>query len=356
MSVKKNQHFVPRFYLKYFSNSFLGKTLGIYNIPSDKYIDRGNLQKQASKEYFYGEDLAVEDTLAAIEAETAKLFRNICETGVLPPRFSEEHIVMLIFIMILSARTEQSADTQNETADKIFKEIFKYDSRVKDFLDQVVVGWGDNAPLVSIRFAVESIPVLFDLEFKLLVNRTDVPFITSDQPVVLYNQFLERRKAFGGITGYAVKGLQIFFPLNPWLSFVFYDTNVYGVGNKKDCYINITNTKDVMSLNLLQYANAYKNLYFNEFFTEILIQELKDKGSSFRKESLSNVFEYGSVEMKGSSLIHTFISDTRIRLNLSFIRELKKAKRYELGNKMTHIRNQELLDMTERELFLNTDD
>ena len=55
--------------------------------------------------------------------------------------------------------------------------------------------------------------------------------MTSDNPVVLYNMFLERM----GVdeSGMGSRGAFIFMPLSPGLAIVLYDGKVYKIGNKR---------------------------------------------------------------------------------------------------------------------------
>lgn len=58
--------------------------------------------------------------------------------------------------------------------------------------------------------------------------------------------------------------------------------------------------------------------------------------------------EFPSVDQtnnKKTSLPLTYPEDIKINLNLSFIKFLKKAKRYELGNKVVHIRSERVFKM-----------
>lgn len=47
---------------------------------------------------------------------------------------------------------------------------------------------------------------------------------------------------------------------------------------------------------------------------------------------------------ENSSLIHAYSPSVKINLSLSFISETRRAKRYKLGNKSVHIRNEKLLE------------
>ncbi|GLH64474.1 MULTISPECIES: DUF4238 domain-containing protein [Bacillaceae] len=346
MPEKKKQHFVPRFYLKNFSNNLNKKTIGVFNLERERFIVHGDLKNQAYKDYFYGKDGEIESELGKIETEASKIFNKIIEECYVPTYLSESHIVLLIFTIFLAVRTEYSADTQNEILDKMVKTIFKDDPRVKDELDKIVIEYTNPSAFI-LSIVASIIPITFDLKYKLIVNNTDCLFITSDNPVIRYNQFLEKRKPYGSNVGFATKGLQLFLPINPKMFLIFYDDSTYKVGNKKDSVVLINDEKDVKALNVLSCVNAYKNIYFNHQFNESMIREIYNKAKKYRKEQKASVDEYRSIENENSSLIHLYERDIRINLKLSFIKELKKAKGFKIGNRVVHVRNEKLLDAVE---------
>jgi hypothetical protein len=57
LAENKKQHYVPKFYLKYFSNNEEGKSIGVYNLKVGKFIRYSNLENQAFENYFYGKNL-----------------------------------------------------------------------------------------------------------------------------------------------------------------------------------------------------------------------------------------------------------------------------------------------------------
>jgi hypothetical protein len=83
-----------------------------------------------------------------------------------------------------------------------------------------------------------------DLRWKLLQNKTDLPFITSDHPAVRYNQFLEPRIRSGSNTGLVARGLQMFLPLSPKHVLVLFDSETYKVGGMKLRVMNVDVTHD----------------------------------------------------------------------------------------------------------------
>ena len=59
-------------------------------------------------------------------------------------------------------------------------------------------------------------------------------FITSDHPVVLLNQLLDKGDGKRSFSGFSRSGFQMVFPLSPESCLFFYDPKVYKVGNRRD--------------------------------------------------------------------------------------------------------------------------
>ncbi|MGP8213984.1 MAG: DUF4238 domain-containing protein [Bacteroidia bacterium] len=100
---------------------------------------------------------------------------------------------------------------------------------------------------LNLQSLVSSLEVATDLACKLIINNSDISFITCDNPVIRYNQFLEKRKFPGGREGLAIKGLQIFYPICPSLALLFYDNRVYKIGYKKQQSVVTSNSNDISS-------------------------------------------------------------------------------------------------------------
>ncbi|MBA7602980.1 hypothetical protein ES703_10077 [subsurface metagenome] len=347
MAKQKKQHYVPRFYLRNFSVQYQGTSIGIFNIENKKFIPNANLKNQAYKDYFYDKNGVVENLLSPIESKASSIISNIIKNDSFPVRFSADHYNLLTFIVLLQARTQYTADEINEMVDKFVKQIASRVDSLKDKLDEFRVGFVNSAAM-CLKFASMSLPITRDLNYKLLINRTQIPFITSDNPVVLYNQFLETRKKFGSNIGLAVKGLKIFLPLSPKYCILFFDEGVYHVGNEKDKAINITRVDDTDSLNCLHCVNSYRNVYFNEDIPLEYITEIFSKIKKYRRKIKTLICEYkGQTNSEGNFplLLHTYRKDIKINLYISFISLTESAKKYDLGNKVAHVRDEKLLEM-----------
>lgn len=339
MPSKKNQHFVPRFYLKNFSNDKKKNFIGLFNIDSEVYIKNAKLKTQASRDYFYGKDGKVEDLFGIIENKVSPIISDIIKEEELPKFKSTEYQELLLFTLFQSTRTEHYFETHNETFEKI--DMVVYGEKTGNF------NLEDEIPKLIVEQIYKFVlPVVKDLHYVLLKNGTNEEFITSDHPVVKYNQFLEKRNAHGGITGFLTKGLQIFLPISPQLCILYYDPFTYKVGKRKDQLIPISNEEEIMAINKLQIVNANQILYFSKNVNELYINEMTKEVNRHNEKAIVN--EYKSMNGENRSLIHSYSPSVKINLSLSFISETRRAKRYKLGNKSVHIRNEKLLEELRR--------
>jgi len=341
---KKRQHYVPKFLLKQFSIDGNDKQINIYNITNDTIIDSASLKEQAAESYFYGKDGVIEDSFGKIETVAAKVFNEIIGEK-LPPQNTSNHSVILYFALTLGARTLYKADEQVELVNKLMKKIASLDPKLKDHLDDFEIKV-ENPLSMTLKAVATSLPLAVDLKYKLLINKTKTPFVISDNPVVYYNNFLEERKKIGSNIGVAVKGLQIFLPISPSHLLIFYDSAVYKVNGAKRNIFEIENSNDILSLNGLQFLNANLNVYYNSNFSSVNLKNLKNSYEKYRRSRKTNLSEYrevNSTKEVPNILLQFSAEDIKCKLNLSFIKTLKKAKDYDLGNKLVHLRNENLV-------------
>ncbi len=336
---------MPVFYLKNFALNSSNKLIALFNLRSNTFVLQAGLKDQAYKNYFYGADKFLEDNLGFVEDVAATVIRNIIHTDNDPKYLSQDHFTLLAFTILLNARTLYASEALDEMIDKLAKQIFSKDPKYKDHIKNVKFSL-NNPAHGSIQGATQSFPIVLDLEYKLIINNTKLPFITSDNPVVLYNQFFENRKTWGSNTGYATKGLQIYIPLSPRHLILFYDPKLYRIGSKRHKPITTVKATDIDALNSLQVLNAHSNLYFNESITEKYIRDLTENAAHNIRKSKNDINEYeGGNDEQGNihSLIHFFKNDIRCGLTLSFARESPKSNDFVLGHKTVHLRDELLV-------------
>jgi Protein of unknown function (DUF4238) len=255
MPQNKRHHYVPRFYLRNFSSTG-GQSIDIYNIRRGLIVNQGNLARQCYRDYFYGKTPAVEQHFAKIEANAANIIRSAIVHGQCPKKFSQEHLSLIAFIALQHSRTTYAEAAVNEQIDKLAKATV---ARHLEGIEKVKISMND-AVMFSIRQTLLVAPVLYDLNVKLLIADSACRFITSDNPVVLYNHLYGKERKFGTV-GFSCVGLQIFLPISPRHSFIFFDGGVYRVGSPRHQSIAIS-PSDVVALNEFQWYNALENLYF----------------------------------------------------------------------------------------------
>lgn len=344
MADKKKQHYIPKLYLKLFSINRENSQIALFYIPKELYKASVPLKSQAKEDYFYGEDGTLEEDLSKLEALAAPCLKGIIKTSALPKKLSEGYFKILSFSMIMSSRTKDAAEEINAITDQMAKLMMSGHDEFKDKIDDYVIKQ-KNAAAMAVATTAESLPITFDLKLKLLINRTSLRFITSDNPVIKYNQFLEQRKHFGGHVGLATKGLQIFFPVSPTHMLCFYDDWVYKIGDKLKTVVEITVAEDIDKLNSLQILNCFDHLYFNSDISERYIRQLYLKVNNKRIVEYSQIKELQKSKKENGEervLYHSMKQNLNINLQLSFITQTKKAKKHVLNNYAAQLRNEAL--------------
>jgi len=262
-----NQHYVPKLLLKRFS--YEDKiNIGLMSASSGEVRSPIPYKPQCAKHYFYGKDLFIEKKLGKIEDETGKIIDLI--SSISDPhidRSSRAHILLTIFAVYQYVRTDKALKLAEEVVEKnysIAKEHAKPNLMLKlaetangqlseqelsEFYDNVTVSM-TNPHSIMFESANSIILPSLQLEMKLLINDTEIPFIISDNPLVYMDA--QSEDCF----------YRMLLPLTPKLLLVFYDGRKYKIGLRKANFHKLTNETDVFYLNVLQYLNCQKNIYF----------------------------------------------------------------------------------------------
>lgn len=341
---KKNQHFVPRLCLRAFSLNNNKTHVGLFHLDKELYLPGGSLKHQGSEDYFYGNDGALEDKLAKLEEKTAPYLKRIQDTNSIPPKGTEAYGLILLFTVILSARTKDAVSAMDEMTSKTINQIMKYDESVSRLADKYEISMKNSAAIL-VSAAAGKVHLAEDLRMKLLVNEAQTKFIFSDNPVVKYNQFLEQRKHPGGHAGIATKGLQIFFPVSPTHMLCFYDEWVYKIGNRFKQVLHLSNSNDIEQLNKLQVLNCFDHLYFNHEISEYYIRTMYGRAKAQRLTEYTKMHETNSyIDSEGREHIRFMTSgiNHEINLNLTFIKQTRKAKAHVLNDYAAQLRNENL--------------
>jgi len=330
MAANKKHHYVPRFYLRHFTTD--GRSLSLYNIESDLLVASANLKNQCYRDYMYGKDGKQEQNLSLLEGALADLLKRVLKYHLLPAPWSPDHESLCILTLLQNARTAYASDAMDEFSDKMWKQVLEKDPRFPtDMLEKVRIVNTDPA-----NFAVFTMLRLYhlimDMDYRLLLAAEESEFITSDNPVVLYNQLLEF-EPFGSKTGLACKGLQIFLPLSPKVLIAFFDRDVYAYSPRQAIIAQVPTREDMNQLNALQVVSALENVYFATPAADIF--RVVGRSKQLRRTRKAKVIALPETQTETgfSQVIGGSREDVRTNLALSFVKLIKPAKRWQTERK-----------------------
>ena len=163
LSKGKNQHFVPRHYLRRFSFDG-GKRIRLFNLASNRCVANAPLKTQCSADYFYSKDPRIESQICELEGAAESHFSEIYDSRDIAPA---KHDDLLIILLMMKGRTRQSAESINLMYEAVAKEIFRKKTRLegKDlpkYFDRLRIR-EESAALRAFRHNVLAYPVILDL-------------------------------------------------------------------------------------------------------------------------------------------------------------------------------------------------
>ncbi|MES2704620.1 MAG: DUF4238 domain-containing protein [Bacteroidota bacterium] len=323
----KQHHYIPRFYLKRFSINDEGKCIALYNLKNKKFIQNAPIKHQACSAFLYGTDDLIENELAKLEGIIARFMHFWIDKKILdlPPQNSPAFTAIKRFILYQIFRTVKEGNHTLDLLDQAFKAFVHVHLPNKvQFLDGAKV-FTEDSVLLSLLHAMDKDYLLNFLKCRFILNLTDLPFITSDAPVVRYNQLMEEIGLYTGATGLSVKGLQIFFPIHARLMICLFDPKVYACGKEEKDYVVTESMDDIHQLNALQYLNCDWQLFFDELVSQEYIEYIAENYEAKRAE----IGPFSKL-IKTSNKIELFSSseDAQIDLKLTFFEILSDAKKF----------------------------
>lgn len=266
MATNKNQHFVPRCYLRQFTNGSNKKAIDLFNIDRDRHIKGAAIKHQCSGDYFYGENDILENLIQSYEISYAETAKHIIANESIDD-VDIKNLLRFIYLQYLrtDAASRRSVEMSEDTTDLIGLSPTQFSLKIKE------------AVQFSMQIFVETNDSLDDLSIVFLKNNTSIPFITSDDPSIVINKWAHNNKhIIGNGIGAHTAGLICILPISPTVCCCAYDGSIYTV-KKKDKWLSIKNDKDIESINSMQYCNCFANLYF-----------LEDKNNYIRELHQSN--------------------------------------------------------------------
>jgi hypothetical protein len=328
---KNKHHYVPKFYLRSFSST--PKQIHLYNLDRRKAIQNVSLADQCFGSRLYGETDDTENALALLEDMFARVLHEIVRSSLLPRNNSPEQELLVLFVALQMIRTTSHAKRVNTMIDKMTKEAFRDDNRL-DGIDLAHIRIGFHKPeLFSLSLTPVIANAIADLQMHLVCADSHQTFITSDNPVYKYNQYLESVKGVG-VTGGLSRGLQLFLPLSPNHLLMLYDRSVYKVDTRKATVTQGIPDSDVATFNSLQILSAERNLYFNDWSKEKYVASIAEKWIKRRIVDPVRVEEFVAEGDDTKSLIAEHERLPNLRLSLSFVGIQKRARQISLQDRV----------------------
>lgn len=287
-NVVKNQHYVPKAYLRFFSRKSKDDC---YIAVMDKNKDKPfmtNIENIASCKYFYEVNSKPENYWEKfysknIESSLPRIFNNIISASTISQNNAtilntmlKKEMSKIIFSQISRTRKarefydEIGNDIKTQFINGVYKEFNNILSKQhKEVLEKI----RNDSDLVrdvqldtinSDRLLTKSTYYLMDriwIIYKNL-NYKQCPFITSDHPVVYYN-FLNNKTNLQS-NGIALDSTIIQYPINRELLLVLYPRKMYFGGLQKfdNKIVFIDEDAFVLKMDKLQYEQCYKQAYF----------------------------------------------------------------------------------------------
>jgi hypothetical protein len=254
MASNKNQHYVPRCYLKPFTLDGAGVAINVFNIDRKIFIGKAPVKNQCSGNYFYGSDLVIEKELQKYEGDYANGIKEILSEKY---ELVDKHRDLLKqFWLLQYLRTDAAS-----------RKVVEMSIGVEDFSG---LSAGDfrlqlkEAVQISMNIFAEMPDILSDLKVCLVRNRTNLPFVTSDDPAVLSNRwYMQDARTKGMSFGLPSAGALMFLPISPAVLCIIYDGDIYNIPHKNG-WIDVRHDRDVSAYNQHQFLNCRANIFYRD--------------------------------------------------------------------------------------------
>lgn len=272
MATQKNQHYVPKVYLRPFTNQAAGLAINLLNIDRFMAVRNAPVKKQCSSDYFYGRDLVVEKALGLFEGDYGLLLSRLQAPKYVLSDADKDELKEFWLLQFLrtDAASRRFAQLTADFESGVQLSGTEIKVSIADAVQMAMGGFRDQRHVVS------------DLKVCLLRNRTRVPFFTSDDPAVLANRWHQQdRRAIGTSFGVGNAGTLLLLPLTPGILMIAYDGAVHSI-TQKDGWVDVRDAYEIRALNEHQFMNCLANIYFGEWGDCDLLKSTFDAAKNLR--------------------------------------------------------------------------
>ncbi len=324
--VVRNQHYVPRHYLRQFGYPRT-ELISLARIDPYHFVPRAGIGDQCKEDYFYGEDGEVDELMQIAEQDLAPVLPSVCKGN----SFDNQQLNGLSMLMaLLHLRTKKAVEKATLYPRLEFFKVIEEGIKSGE-LPAPEGGWTFKMAQISgvPRFLVPyTIPCWLEtwsLTPKLLLAPAKAAFVTSDHPVILLNQFASDTDPVKTFCGFGQSGFQILLPLSPQHCLFFFDPNTYESGTGTGQTMKLQQT-DVEAINALQIQSAARCVYFNDTVPENVAKEMIEKYKGLRMPAEDAMRIYPGAN-PNEEIYHFREPALKVVHPLSFCRMLSNPKR-----------------------------
>ncbi len=274
MSKVKKQHYVPRCYLEQFAH----QELRAYDRWSDNSF-AAKPEKIAVEHYFY--DIAktldtnspyfqvFEKMLASLESSYKTTYNALLQGRTIE---SPEKEYLACFIAMQYLRTPRTRAQLCEHGAKTVEYLAKKHLLSKGYSPEEIEKSGIEVSFKKDGKTRMQLNAMFGKAYRttveallrhswlLLCNKTGVPFLTSDAPVVLFNELK------GGLLGFSSPGIKVIFPLSPKYCLLIQELSKEPLAGDLDGKCIPAKPADVTKYNELQIRNSFRFVYYSDAY------------------------------------------------------------------------------------------
>jgi len=282
----KIQHYVPQFYLRNFADKRKkGHFVYCYE-KSSKKIFNPNVKNVASESGFYdfyssdGQKYSIEELISGLEAKSHVALENLSKDPTHEALVENKEILSYFFAFQESRTAVFRAEYSNMIqvannklkGDGVFFQT-PSENESKEFQAKFLL---DSTPLFA--------KTMFDMKWILILNKTGIPFWTSDNPIIRYNP---HKSDLIGNLGLQSQGIQLHIPLNPDLALIICDP--FGYRHMESVKVAIPPNVDFNNSRQVLYSRQYIFSIKNEFqLAKEMIKKYPELGNPNRSRIIAN--------------------------------------------------------------------
>lgn len=255
MKITIKQHYVPQFYLRNFGNRLFG-----FDKKDDKIFPTTS-KNIAFESDFYGPDIKGKESLEKIFSEMEKKWSIAIAELIRKESFfelkDESKFQITTFMAFQLIRTKQFRQDISGIANSLM-DILLENKGIKKGSVKLSQEGEIKHHLLRLKDYSAFAKILSLMRFCVAINKTHLPFWTSDNPINLQNDIPEQ-PPFGN-KGLACRGIEIHLPITPRLVLTAMDPTMYHIIPES---FAITENRLIHRENYHQYLNSTRFMFSN---------------------------------------------------------------------------------------------